>query len=93
MFHILESSARILRAMTRHESEKILIVDDNPVNRRILSMRLTSQGYEVLQAEDGDVAIGTARREKPDFILLDITFPPAVAHGGGVSWDGLLILS
>ncbi|MGH7967652.1 MAG: response regulator, partial [Limisphaerales bacterium] len=32
------------------------------------------------------------RRDHPDLILLDINFPPDVSHGGGVAWDGFLIL-
>src|SRR5207237_4674832 len=43
--------------------------------------------------EDGAAAVSAVRRQKPDLILLDISFPPDVAHGGGVPWDGFLILS
>src|SRR5262249_35678551 len=49
--------------------------------------------FEVLTAADGATAVSTVRREKPDLILLDITFPPDVAHGGGVPWDGFLIMA
>jgi CheY-like chemotaxis protein len=72
--------------------KKILVVDDSPIILKTLSMKLKSQGYEVLTAEDGSVAVSTARRERPDLILLDISFPPDVAHGGGVPWDGFLIM-
>jgi CheY-like chemotaxis protein len=72
--------------------KKILVVDDSVIILKTLSMKLKSQGYDVLTAEDGSVAVSTARREKPDLILLDITFPPDVAHGGGVPWDGFLIM-
>ncbi|HWX19834.1 MAG TPA: response regulator [Candidatus Binatia bacterium] len=71
----------------------VLIVDDNAVDRKVLSMKLSQGGYRVLQAEDGGEAINIARREKPDLIVLDIAFPPDVAHGGGIPWDGFLILS
>lgn len=71
----------------------ILVVDDDAVERKALSSKLKASGYEVLLAEDGATAISTARREKPALILLDISFPPDVAHGGGVPWDGFLILS
>jgi DNA-binding response OmpR family regulator len=72
---------------------KILIVDDNPVILKTLGMKLRSSGFEVLVAEDGAKAVSTVRREKPDLILLDICFPPDVGHGGGVAWDGFLILN
>jgi CheY-like chemotaxis protein len=73
--------------------KKVLIVDDNIVIVKTLSMKLTAQGYEVVTALDGGEAVSTARREKPDLILLDISFPPDVGHGGGVAWDGFLIMS
>jgi DNA-binding response OmpR family regulator len=55
-------------------------------------MKLTFSGYEVCTAEDGAAAVSAVRREKPDLILLDLSFPPDVAHGGGVPWDGFLII-
>src|SRR6267143_2497954 len=73
--------------------KKILVVDDSPVILKALSMKLTAAGYDVLTAEDGGGAVSLARREKPDLILLDISFPPDVAHGGGVAWDGFLIMN
>ena len=72
--------------------QKILVVDDNRVILKILSNKLTSNGYDVLTAEDGSAAVATARREKPDLMLLDLHFPPDVAFGGGVPWDGFLIM-
>lgn len=72
---------------------KILVVDDNAVVLKSLSMKLTSSGYEVVTAEDGAAAVSAVRRTKPHLILLDINFPPDVAHGGGVPWDGFLIMS
>jgi len=72
--------------------KRILVVDDSAIIRKALTMKLKSSGYEVLTAEDGSVAVSTARRERPDLILLDLSFPPDVAHGGGVPWDGFLIM-
>src|SRR5258708_32495903 len=72
--------------------KRILVVDDSPIILKTLSMKLKASGYDVLTAEDGAVAVSTARRERPDLILLDIAFPPDVAHGGGVPWDGFLIM-
>jgi len=72
--------------------KKILVVDDSAVIVKTLSMKLTANGYDVVTAEDGSGAVRTVRRERPDVILLDISFPPDVAHGGGVPWDGFLIM-
>ena len=72
--------------------KRILVVDDNEVVVKALTMKLQSAGYDVLKALDGSEAVSAARREKPDLILLDISFPPDVAHGGGVAWDGFLII-
>ncbi len=72
--------------------KKILIVDDSAVIVKTLSMKLTANGYDVVTAEDGASAVSAIRRENPDLLLLDISFPPDVAHGGGVPWDGFLIM-
>ncbi len=74
-------------------AKRILIVDDNPVLVKGVSNVLAAAGYEVLQAEDGAGAVSTVRQERPDLVLLDISFPPDVAHGGGVPWDGFLIMN
>ncbi|HEY5913360.1 MAG TPA: response regulator [Verrucomicrobiae bacterium] len=73
--------------------KRVLIVDDNAVLVRGLSNVLKGAGYEVLEAEDGAGAVSTARRERPNLVLLDLSFPPDVAHGGGVAWDGFLIMT
>ena len=70
----------------------ILVVDDNEVILRTLSFKLKANGYDVMTASDGSQALSTVRRQRPDLILLDISFPPDVAHGGGVSWDGFRII-
>jgi two-component system response regulator MprA len=72
--------------------KKILVVDDNPVIVTALSLKLTSAGYDVVTATDGSEAVSAVRKQKPDLILLDISFPPDVAHGGGVPWDGFIII-
>ncbi len=73
--------------------KKILVVDDSLLIVKLLSMKLSSQGYQVIAAEDGGSAVSAVRRERPDLILLDLSFPPDVAHGGGVAWDGFLIMT
>lgn len=73
--------------------KRILVVDDNVVFLKAMSFKLRDCGYEVLTAVDGASAVNTVRRLIPDLILLDLNFPPDVAHGGGVGWNGLLILN
>ena len=54
---------------------RLLVADDNPLNVDILRTRLTTQGYEVLTASDGEAALALARAEQPDLLLLDIMMP------------------
>jgi len=54
---------------------KILLVEDNEMNRDMLSRRLTRKGYTVVLAEDGQQGIDLARSEKPDLILMDLSLP------------------
>jgi two-component system, sensor histidine kinase and response regulator len=55
--------------------EKILIVDDQPETLRILDKLLQSKNYNVLIATDGQSALGIARSQAPDLILLDVMMP------------------
>ena len=55
--------------------EKILIVEDNPRNMRLLEMTLRAEGYTLLQATDGGEALDVAVRERPDLIIMDIQLP------------------
>lgn len=54
---------------------KILLVEDNDMNREALLRRLERRGYEVVEAIDGRQAVELAGREKPDLILMDIRLP------------------
>ena len=54
---------------------KILLVEDNEMNRDMLSRRLLKQGFEMVMAVDGEQAIDLARSEAPDLILMDISPP------------------
>jgi CheY-like chemotaxis protein len=51
---------------------KVLIVEDNEHNWDMLSRRLTRRDYEVVLAHDGLAGVETARRERPDIILMDV---------------------
>ena len=55
--------------------KRILFIDDNPVDRKLISRLLTKYGFEVILAEDGVVGLRVAQEEKPDLILLDILLP------------------
>jgi CheY-like chemotaxis protein len=72
-----------------HESKKILVVDDDMVILKVLAFKLKGKGYDVYTATDGAQAVSTVRTQKPDLIILDLTFPPQVA---GVAWDGFVIM-
>jgi two-component system, cell cycle response regulator DivK len=54
---------------------KILLVEDNEMNRDMLSRRLRRRGYEVLIAEDGQQGVDMARAEQPDLVLMDMSLP------------------
>jgi CheY-like chemotaxis protein len=69
--------------------KKILIVDDNEIILKTLSLKLKSGDYDVITAVDGSEAVSAVRLKKPDLILLDISFPPEVS---GVPWDGFRII-
>ena len=55
--------------------QKILLVEDNEMNRDMLSRRLQRRGYSVVNAEDGEKGLLLARSEAPDLILMDISLP------------------
>ena len=55
--------------------QKILIVEDNEMNRDMLSRRLARRGYEVVVAVDGAEGLSRARAERPALILMDMSLP------------------
>lgn len=55
--------------------KKILIIEDYKNIVEILTMRLSSMGYTVISAKDGQEGLTLARKEKPDLIVLDVTLP------------------
>ena len=56
-------------------AKKILVVDDEPDILKVVVFRLEKAGYKVTAAEDGQKALDSVQREKPDLILLDLRLP------------------
>jgi CheY-like chemotaxis protein len=54
---------------------KILLVEDNEMNRDMLSRRLERRGHEIIIAEDGQAGVSLAQSGSPDLILMDISLP------------------
>jgi DNA-binding response OmpR family regulator len=55
--------------------QRILVADDDPEILTLLSLRLKSRGYEVLEAIDGEKALEQARGNRPDLVILDVMMP------------------
>jgi DNA-binding response OmpR family regulator len=56
-------------------SKKVLIVEDEELIAKVLSIRLEGLGYKVFTALDGEEGLTAAQREKPDLVILDIGLP------------------
>src|SRR5206468_2618673 len=54
---------------------KILLVEDNEMNRDMLSRRLERKGYQIVMAVDGGEGVTMSKSEKPDLILMDMSLP------------------
>ena len=77
---------------TTPDVRKTLVVDDDLVILKTLSIALNANGYQVLTAPDGPGAVRIVTREKPDLIILDIQFPVDAANVGGALQDGFFII-
>lgn len=77
---------------TAHSPYKIVVVDDDVIIRQTLAMALKKNGYQAFPASDISAALNTVRREKPDLMLLDISFPLDVANVGGPAQDGFFVV-
>ena len=73
-------------------AKTILVIDDNKVVLKAMSILLAGKGYSVLVAESGAETIGILRKTRPDLILLDLDFPPDIENVSGVFRDGFLII-
>jgi CheY-like chemotaxis protein len=65
---------------------KVLLIEDNEMNRDMLSRRLIRNGYEVLVAVDANEGIAMARAKRPELILMDLTLP------GITGWEATRLL-
>jgi CheY-like chemotaxis protein len=72
--------------------KKILVVDDDQIILKTLSIALISNGYQVFTASDGPGAASIVTRERPDLILLDLLFPPDAANVGGALQNGFFVI-
>lgn len=61
--------------LKKDRAKKILVVDDNNDSRELVIKVLKNQGYEMIEAIDGEEALEKAISEKPDLILMDISIP------------------
>jgi CheY-like chemotaxis protein len=68
----------------------ILIVDDDQVTLKALSLKLEADGYEVNTATDVSEAMACVRSQRPELIILDIDLAPDLS--GGIFWDGFRVL-
>ena len=75
--------------MSQPATRRILVVDDDPVVLKTTEAKLKVHGFAVTTAADGPSAIHAARSERPDLILLDLSFPPDLA----LTWDGFSIMN
>jgi CheY-like chemotaxis protein len=72
--------------------KKILVVDDDQIILKTLTIALSCKGYQVLTASDGPGAVSIVSRDRPNLIILDINFPPDAANVGGALQDGFFIV-
>lgn len=54
---------------------KILLAEDNEMNRDMLGRRLRRKGFEVIEAQDGELAVSYTKKMKPDLVLMDLSMP------------------
>ena len=71
--------------------KKILVVDDDQVVAKVLSLQLKAKGYDVICASDCAEAIQVVRQQDPDVLLVDVGLPPDIAMGGAHLSDGFQV--
>jgi CheY-like chemotaxis protein len=70
----------------------ILVVDDDQVILSAVTLMLQSKGYQTLTALNGAEILATARKQKPDLILIDLSFPPDDTNIGSPLHDGFFVI-
>lgn len=60
--------------------KKILVIEDNPSFRKLISVQLEKAGYGVVTIEDGLQGLNAVRKENPDLVILDIMLPGMNGH-------------
>jgi CheY-like chemotaxis protein len=77
---VVETSHRQFNIKESKHMTRILLVEDNEMNRDMLSRRLTRKGYEVILAVDGGQGVEMARTQAPDIVLMDMSLPVLDGH-------------
>jgi CheY-like chemotaxis protein len=77
---------------TASSPQKILVVDDNVIIQQTVALALSKAHYKVTIAVDITEALGAIRREVPDLMLLDISFPHDTAGVCGPPRDGIFVI-
>jgi two-component system cell cycle response regulator DivK len=57
------------------KQKRILLIEDNEFNRKIVRDLLARQPYDLLEANDGEAGVAAARRDRPDVIVMDVQLP------------------
>ena len=73
-------------------SGKILVIDDSPIIQRAVYFALRDNGYQVLMTGDISEAMKIIRREQPDLVLVDLSFPMDAANINGPLQDGFYVI-
>jgi CheY-like chemotaxis protein len=71
----MPSTEKAAATATTHMRPRILVVDDNEMNRDLLARRLSKRGFEVVAAADARAALAAAGDRRPDLILMDMRLP------------------
>jgi len=70
-------------------AKTILVVDDNTIILKTITLKLEGAGYRVVTAKEGAEAVAAVRKDNPDLVLLDVSFP---ADPTGVPWEGFRVM-
>ena len=71
---------------------KILVIDDNPIIQRAIHFALRDHGYKIMMCGEVTDALKMIRMERPDLILVDLSFPADTMNIGGPAQDGFFFI-